>query len=125
VPYDPGDEGARGGVPTWAWVAGGVGLASVGASIAFGVDFGNAQDDVATLCPNNTCTQLQASQAAELQARWNRSLALTVVFATVGAAGLGAATYGIVTAKPKEPAAAMVMPWVGPGSGGVVAVGRF
>jgi hypothetical protein len=126
-PYPEDKGGGDGGrsVPTWAWVAGGVGLASIGASIAFGVDFSDAQDEVATNCSNNFCTGYSPEYAADLQQRWNRSLALTVVFATVGAVGLGAATYGIVTAKPKEPASAMVAPWVGPDGGGVVAIGRF
>jgi len=125
VPYGSSDTGG-GGVPTWAWVVGGVGVASAAASIGFGVQFAGVKAEIEDKCPDNDCKfGVSTADAAELEGRWNRSLALTVVFATVGAAGLGVATYGIVTAKPKAPASAMVAPWFGPGGGGVMAVGRF
>ncbi|UQA57650.1 PEGA domain-containing protein [Polyangium aurulentum] len=122
-PYGSADTGGGGGVPTWAWVVGGVGVASAAASVGFGIHFANVRGDIDERCPNQTCPP--NTDTAALLASWNRSLALTVVFATVGAAGLGAATYGIVTAKPKAQASAMVTPWIGPGGGGVLAVGRF
>jgi hypothetical protein len=129
VPHRRVDTGRRdggGGVPTWAWVVGGAGVAAAGASIAFGINFAEAQARVQAQCPDGFCkSDVGKEDAADLQTDWNRSITLTVVFATVGVMGLGAATYGIVTAKSKEPASAMVVPWIDPGSGGVVAVGRF
>jgi hypothetical protein len=103
---------------------GGVGLVGVGVGIGFGVDFADAQATVERDCNDNKCISTYTeADARALQARWNRSLALTIVGSTIGAAGLGMAIYGIVTA-PKAGATAFV-PWFAPGGGGAVVTGSF
>lgn len=114
----------------WAWIAGGVGVASAGASIGLGVDFSSVRNQTsqfaASVCPADKCpnTPENAMQMNDLKAHWNRSLTLTIVFAVVGATGIGVGAYGIRTSATVQQEMA-VLPWLLPGSGGAVVAGRF
>jgi len=125
-PSDTNEGGRQ--IPVWAWVAGGVGLVGVGVAVGFGISFGDAQETVSRDCPNNACNELYTPiQAQALQAKWNRTLGLTVAGSVIGAAGIGAAVFGIVTAPKKgaaEPKTGFV-PWIGPSGVGASAFGHF
>jgi hypothetical protein len=112
--------------PRWTWFVGGMGVLAAGASIGFASDFSIAQQTVARDCPNNDCTKSGYSdeQATELQARWNRSLTLSVVLGVAGAACIGAAIYGFASAKPK-PTEVTLVPWFEKNGSGLVMTGRF
>ncbi|MRG95606.1 PEGA domain-containing protein [Polyangium spumosum] len=123
-----GTEGGGRQIPVWAWIAGGVGLVGAGVAVGFGLSFADAQETVSRDCPNNACNESYTQQEAQaLQARWNRTLGLTVAGSVVGAAGIGAAIYGIVTAPKKGEAApkAGFVPWIGPSGVGASAFGHF
>jgi len=127
--YEPAGKdkptgGSSKGVPTWAWIAGGVGVAGVAVAIVGGLKFSGIQAQVANDCPANQCRpELSPAYVTDLQSSWNTYLTVTIVGSVVSAAGIGAAIYGIVAAPRKE--AAFVVPWVSPSTGGLVAVGRF
>lgn len=117
-------------IPVWAWIAGGVGVVGTVGAFYFGTEFGETKTKVDTDCPNNQCnSEYTPQEASDLQSKWNQTLALTVVSSTIGAAGLGAAIYGIVTAPKKTEATARVMPritpWIGRDVSGVVLSGSF
>lgn len=119
-------EGSGRKIPVWAWVAGGVGLASAGAAVFSGLAFSDARSTVARYCPDNQCKpEVTPDAAAQYKSDWNLTLGLTVATSVVGAAGLGAAVYGIVTAPKADAKAARVVPWVGPGVSGLSALGQF
>ncbi len=115
-------------VPVWAWIAGGVGVVGGVGAVYFGMQFGETKTQVDRDCPNNQCnSDYTPEQAQDLQSKWNQQLGLTVVASVVGAAGLGAAIYGIVTApkKTEAPVSARMTPWIGPGTSGVFVTGSF
>ncbi|HRI68088.1 MAG TPA: hypothetical protein PK156_27815 [Polyangium sp.] len=115
-------------IPVWAWIAGGVGVVGGVGAVYFGMQFGETKTKVDRDCPNNQCnSDYTPEQAQALQSKWNQQLGLTVVASVVGAAGLGAAIYGIVTApkKTEAPVSARVTPWIGPGTSGVFVTGSF
>lgn len=121
---DKPDTGRK--IPVWAWAAGGVGVLGAAGAVIFGIDFADTQERVERDCPNNQCgPSYTAEEAQDLQARWNRSLALTVVSATVGAACIGAAVFGIVTAPKKTEQTARIVPWIGRDVGGAIIQGSF
>ncbi|TKC96401.1 PEGA domain-containing protein [Polyangium fumosum] len=120
-------EGGR-QIPVWTWIAGGVGLVGAGVAVGFGLSFSDAQETVSRDCPNNACNDTYTpAQAQALQAKWNRSLGLTVAGSVVGAAGIGAAIFGIVTAPKKGAPAPSTgfVPWIGPSGVGASAFGHF
>ncbi|MDI1437324.1 carboxypeptidase-like regulatory domain-containing protein [Polyangium sorediatum] len=120
-------EGGR-QIPVWTWIAGGVGLVGAGVAVGFGLSFSDAQKTVSRDCPNNACNDTYTpAQAQALQAKWNRSLGLTVAGSVVGAAGIGAAIFGIVTAPKKGAPAPSTgfVPWIGPSGVGASAFGHF
>ncbi len=113
-------------IPVWVWPVGGLGLIGAGGAVFFGLDFAETKENVDRDCPDNQCrAEYTTQQAQDLQSHWNRSLALTVVTSTVGAACLGAAIYGIVTAPKKTETATRITPWIGGGVGGAVLSGSF
>lgn len=125
----PGAPAApRAPVPTWAWVAGGVGLAALVGSVGFAIDHGAARSTVEEECPGSVCDRskhdLESMEA--LRARWNRSLGLSVTLGVVGLAGVGAAVGGIVlrpwAGSERE---ASLVPLVSPAAQGVVWRGVF
>jgi hypothetical protein len=113
----------------WAWIAGGVGVVGAVGAVGFGVEFGETKTKVDADCPNNQCnSDYTPEQARELQGKWNQTLAFTVVFSTVGAAGIGAAIYGIATAPKKTESAArtrQITPWISRDVSGVILSGSF
>ncbi|EYF08555.1 hypothetical protein [Chondromyces apiculatus] len=125
---DEGGAGEGGGIPAWAWVSGGVGLAALGVSIGFAVDYAAVRSQVEEDCPDQVCDlrRYDDAAAAGLGSRWNRDLGLTVGFGVAAAAGLGLAVYGIASASgaPSEPEVA-VSPWFGRGAGGLTVGGTF
>lgn len=113
-------------IPVWVWPVGGLGLVGAGGAVFFGLDFKATKEKVDRDCPNNQCSADYTEQEAQdLQSHWNRSLVLTVVSSTVGAACLGAAIYGIVSAPKKTETATRITPWIGGGVSGAVLSGSF
>jgi hypothetical protein len=80
-----------GGVPTWAWIAGGVGLASSIVAVVFFADQNNTQDDFDAECK---VAGYDDARCDRLESRLNRDFGLWVGFGAAGLLGLGAATYG-------------------------------
>ncbi|MDI3290011.1 carboxypeptidase-like regulatory domain-containing protein [Polyangium sp. 15x6] len=127
-PESPADEGGGRQIPVWAWIAGGVGLVGAGVAVGFGISFSDAQETVRRDCPGNACNDTYTpAEAQALQAKWNRTLGLTVAGSVVGAAGIGAAIFGIVTAPKKGAPAPSTgfVPWIGPSGVGASAFGHF
>jgi hypothetical protein len=128
-------------IPTWAWVAGGVGVVGLGVGIGFAVDYGSVKSKVSSDCPSNACNPSNFTAATALKSRWNRDVGVMGAGLGVGVVGLAAAVYGIVVrpgARPattgelvpsslpsRVPSLASVTPWLGPGTGGVAATGAF
>jgi len=118
--------GAGRNIPVWTWVAGGVGVIGAAGAVFFGLEFANTQDRVTRDCPDNQCSSNYTTQEAlDLEADWNRALALTIVSGTVGAACLGAAVFGIATAPKKAETTARILPWIGRDVGGAIVQGSF
>jgi len=124
------DTTPRGGVPVWAWIAGGAGLALVGVSAYFVHDTLAAIDTLHENCDvsyNGTyCAPGYDYQADN--ARKNFDLGLAMGLGGAGVLALGAAVYGIATAprsRPTEPQGVAVTPWVAPGAAGALILGRF
>jgi hypothetical protein len=122
----------QGGVPVWAWVAGGAGIALVGAGVYFLVDDLSAISDLRASCVTSWSGTYCAPgyDYASDNARKDRDFGLFLGFTGAGILALGAATYGIVTAPragPSEPAkaGATVIPWVGREGAGATLSGRF
>lgn len=113
-------------IPVWAWVAGGVGFVGAVGAVYFGVQFADTKERVDRDCPNNQCNDTYTKdEAVALQSQWNKDLALTVVASSVGAIGIGAAIFGIVTAPKNPQTATRITPWIGKGSSGVMFSGSF
>lgn len=122
-----------GGVPAWAWVAGGVGLAAAAAGVAFAVDGASAVSTLRSNCQDGPDGKLHCAQSSTvtygdwvdgLNARKNRDLPLSIAFDVVGAAGLVVAIVGIATAKPSSPQKG-ALPTLVLGRGGAGLGGRF
>lgn len=113
-----------GGVPTWAWVAGGAGAASTIVGVVFATQWAGAHSDFkADGCsddPHPTDCDQRVSKE-----RLNEGLALG--FGGVGVAALGLALYGIATAPTKQRAALNLRwaPYVARAGSGLVATGSF
>jgi tetratricopeptide (TPR) repeat protein len=123
---------ARGGVPVWAWVTGGAGIALVSASIYFLTQDLAAIRELKSHCSpiadgNWFCKQ-DYDPAAD-NARKNRSLGLFIGLGSAGVIAIGAAVVGIAQARrAREPPAAAsvsISPWAGSQGGGIVAQGGF
>jgi hypothetical protein len=108
-----------GGVPTWAWISGGVGLALAGAAVGFALDAKSAADGLARKCGEDlVCDEDPSFDPESTNARKNRSLALAVGLGGAGAFALGASLYGILTA-PRAASSGAVRPDLRVGSGSV------
>ncbi|MDC3984464.1 hypothetical protein [Polyangium jinanense] len=121
---------SKGGVPVWAWIVGGAGLALVGVSAYFVYDDLAAIDALQKNCDvsyNGTyCASGYDYQADNRRKSLDFGLALGL--GSAGVLALGAAIYGIATAprsKPAESQGVAVTPWVGPGAAGASIFGRF
>jgi hypothetical protein len=128
APPRPADAAppASASAPLWPWVAGGIGIASLGFAIGFGVDGLMAKRSLDQLCHGtlSPCAGHTASDIDPLNARKDRGLALFIGFGTAGAAGLSAGIVGLVSHR-KPVDALVVAPLVGPGFAGAVLGNRF
>jgi hypothetical protein len=99
------DGAPRGGVPTWAWIAGGLGLALGGAAVAFRIDQASAESNLTDQCGDEVddCPSIEKYDPADDNARKNRDAALFIGFAAGAGVALGAALVGIVTAPSSSP----------------------
>ncbi|MDC3954956.1 PEGA domain-containing protein [Polyangium jinanense] len=121
---------ASGGVPAWAYVAGGLGLAAVGAGVYFRFDQIAAEERIQTNCPGTppVCDPTKEYRPDEDNARKDRSFYLFVGLTAAGAVGIGAAVFGIargLSQKKPQAQSMHVVPYVGRGSGGLVLQGAF
>ncbi|MDI1477424.1 hypothetical protein [Polyangium sp. y55x31] len=121
---------ASGGVPAWAYVAGGLGLAAVGAGVYFRFDQMAAEERIQTNCPGTppVCDPTKEYRPDEDNARKDRSFYLFVGLTAAGAAGIGAAVFGIargLSQKKPQAQSLHVVPYVGRGHGGLVLQGAF
>lgn len=121
----------KGGVPAWAWAAGGVGVAALGAGVAFAVDHASARRTLAADCPGDVCDSARYSLETmqSLRGRWNRDLGLAVGLGAAGVVGVSIAAVGIARGSrenrlPPSSAAALT-PWLSPNAGGAFISGDF
>lgn len=122
----PGD-GARAGVPTWAWVAGGAGIALTAVGVIFTVDRFRAacDEDAQGKCDARTYAP---SAVDDLNGRRDRDLGLAIGFGAAGVGALAAAAYGIASASSDKPAATTGLtatPWVSARAAGAMLAGGF
>jgi hypothetical protein len=115
--------------PVWQVIVGGVGLAAVGAGIAFKLDSTVAEDRLVEQCGEALqCSRQAAYDPAADNAQKNRSFGLFVGLTGAGAIALGTATLGLILRRPEPQApksAVTVQPTISPAHGGVVFSGRF
>jgi hypothetical protein len=129
VPDKRIDQDKPRGVPVWAFVAGGVGLAAVGGAIYFKLDQTDAEKALIDNCGVlGLCDPDKPYDPADDNVRKNRSFGLFVGLGVAGVAGIGTAIFGFAQsggpAKPKQQSV-FVLPYVGRGDGGVVVRGAF
>jgi hypothetical protein len=121
----------RPGVPAWAWISAGGGVALVGAGVFF------LTQDLAAINALKANCYIPASgpsscrkgyQPTDDNDKKNRSFGLFLGLGGVGLAALGAAVVGFVNtpAAPKAaPSSASITPWIGPGVAGLSLHGGF
>ncbi len=128
--------------PIWPWIAGGAGLALVGASVGFAIAQAGTQANIDVNCnqqPDGRCLVGYPYQAQN-DALF-RDFGLALGFGIAGAAGVAAGVFGLVRG-PARPSAApagttgilsrgplagslVVVPHAGPESGGLSIAGAF
>jgi hypothetical protein len=113
--------------PFLAYAAGGAGLLAVGVGTVFAVSARSAYDDAKTECPSRVGCSGRAMELRELAER--RATIATVGFG-VGLAGLGAATYLLLTSgtadQPTRPRSRLdLLPALSPGAVGLASTVRF
>ncbi len=117
-----------GGVPTWAYVAGGAGLLAVGGGVFFKLQQSEAEKALTDNCVNLVCPRDGEYNPDADNTKKNRSFGLFVGLTAVGVVGIGAAVVGIVRGtgqtKPRQ-SSLVVVPYVGVGDGGFVVRGVF
>lgn len=127
-PIEKDKPTSGGGVPVWAFVAGGVGLLGIGGAVYFKLQQSEAEKALIDHCGVQLeCDRDAGYNPADDNTKKNRSFGLFVGLGVVGAAGLGAAIYGFTQgARPAKPASTVsVWPYVGRGDGGVILRGAF
>jgi hypothetical protein len=117
VPTPP-KQGSR--VPGWAWVSGGVGLAALGASVAFVIDYASVRGTIARDCPNDLCDpqKYAADHLPDQLGRWNRDLGLFIGLGVLGAGAVTAAVVGVARPRRDPPRVTAFSPWVAGCDGG-------
>ena len=115
--------------PVWQVVMGGVGLAAVGAGVAFKLDSVAAERRLVEHCGERLlCPRNAGYDPADDNARKNRSFGLFVGMTGIGAAALGTATMGMILRRPGEKApktGSWVQPTFSPTHGGLIFSGSF
>lgn len=118
-----------GGAPVWAWIAGGAGIALVGAGAAFRIDEASAEKALVDHCGEELlCDRSAGYDPAGDNARKNRDFALFIGLSAAGAVGIGAAIIGIVrgsSSKKATNSAVIVAPIATPTARGVALSGAF
>jgi hypothetical protein len=114
------------GTPAWVWIAGGTGIAALGAGVGFAVDYANVRSTVASKCPGLDCA-LDQDAVNGLKGRWNRDLGLLIGLGAVGVAGVATAAVGLARHAPaaRVEMHAEFVPWVAPGVAGGAFMGVF
>jgi len=127
----PSKKDDGGGVPTWAWISGAVGIGLSGAAVVFLVDDLAAIDALRENCrevPAGTYCNPGYDFAAD-NARKDRDFGLFVGLGGAGVIAIGAAIIGIATSgSADEPApsdSAVALPWIAPGGAGATLRGSF
>jgi hypothetical protein len=128
----PGVEQHRPGVPTWAWVTGGAGVALVAVAAVFRADWAqiDAKQATAGCGPDLTsCPRSYTTLAAD-NAQKDRDRALVLGLGAAGIAGVGAGLVGIVTGavarrRALHPPSMGVAPWLGRSGTGIVLQGAY
>jgi hypothetical protein len=121
----PPDRGSSASAPVWPWIAGSLGLVSLGLATGFGIDGLKATSELNALCNGNIspCAGHTASDVGPYNSRKDVDLAM---FIGLGAAGVGGVAAGIAGLAGRPKAGEVVAaPLLGPGLGGVVVGGRF
>ncbi|HKQ68279.1 MAG TPA: hypothetical protein VJT73_03030 [Polyangiaceae bacterium] len=117
IPGQPVRSSAR----TLGWVFGGVGVAGAGAAVATAIMLGNRKNTLESDCPNKTCTDQGAVDAA---ASGKSLLVVNTASFIVAGAGLGLGAYFLLSA-PKSRATAALAPNVSPRSVDLSLTGTF
>lgn len=127
-PAVPKTKASR-GFPVWQLVTGGIGLAAVGAGVAFELDSRAAEKRLLDRCGEDLiCKRDIGYDPGEDNVRKNRGFGLFVGFTSFGAAAIGAATIGtiVVRSGKKTPASGLtIIPVWSPASSGAIFSGRF
>lgn len=111
----------EGGVPVWAWVSGGIGVAALVASVIFRVDQLEAGSELDNRCGGEDRLACEPGYDFESdRAREARSFGLFVGLGAGGLVALAAAIVGIVTAPDNQVGqqAWQASPWATPNSAG-------
>jgi hypothetical protein len=96
------DTGAQGGVPTLAWVLGGVGVVGIGAFATFGIlGLSEKADREAPVAEGGCAPNCSDDDVSSVRTK----LVLADVSLGVGVAALGVATYLLLTSRKDAPAA--------------------
>ncbi|MEZ4444566.1 MAG: hypothetical protein R3B72_36165 [Polyangiaceae bacterium] len=123
------DEQASRGVPLWAWLSGGAGLAMTAVAIGFAVDARATVRALTDRCgEDRICDEDPSFDPTPDNQRKDRDLGLALGFGIAGLGALTAATVGIVMATlPDEPPQAHLFPspMVFRGGGGLGLAGSF
>lgn len=127
----PAPEGrSTGGVPSWAWVSGGVGLVALNLGAGFGVRALNAQSKLVAACGGDDarCPLNTRAVTVPLAEQRNRNRNVFIGVEAAAAVGIGVAVVGIVRSRSKATSArtgVVVAPYGSPSGGGVEMQGRF
>ncbi len=120
---------SEGGIPAWAWVVGGAGLAFGGVAIGFGVDAAITSGHLKDRCGDDlVCDEDPSFDPEPDNDRKNRGTAIAIGFGIAGAAGLVTAIVGIALAEPAAPAQSTslrALPWAWHEGAGLAVSGRF
>ncbi len=114
APALPAAAASTGGVPIWAWIAGGAGVASLG--VAGVVQLGALSDYKEHKA---ACAVPDALRCSELYDSATRGETTAIVLASAGVVLVGVGVYGVVTAPPRATSSAKVRvsPWLGTTNG--------
>ncbi len=120
-------DGESGGIPTWVWIVGSVGIASAIVGVVFAVDYRNAVAEMNEICNDdlNNCqpsVEDRATGPDAVNSRKDRAIGLGIGFGTAGGIALTAAIIGVALSgsasetdePPKGQASWHAVPWVGP-----------